>query len=270
MLTEVIANREVAPSYFKLVLACLEESAAPQPGQFYMARTRDCWNTFLRRPFSAYRYRYEPVEQRYHVEILYKVVGQGTGQLARARKGEGVDLLGPLGQGFSIEERPKAAFLIAGSVGAASLFLLAEEFARRRVRTTLFLGGKTRQDILCVRDLQELGVEVMVATEDGSLGFGGMVSELFEATLESDRRVWHEARYYSCGPWGMLREVSRICHRLEVPLQVCLEARMACGFGSCLGCSARVKGERVGGEAPLYKLVCKDGPVFDSREVVWD
>jgi dihydroorotate dehydrogenase electron transfer subunit len=270
MLAEVITHWEVAPSYFRLALGSSDGFVVPKAGQFFMVKTERRWKSFLRRPFSVHRYTCDERGRCFHLEILYKVVGQGTDELSQVRPGEGVDLLGPFGRGFSVEGKVKKASLVAGGVGVAPLFPLAEGLTRRGVKTRLFLGAKTREEILCVKDLQGLGVEIIVATEDGSLGYKGTVCELLMTTLSVDgeRSAWD--RTYACGPWEMLRELSAICSRFEMPLEVSLEARMACGFGACLGCSAKAKSESASGSPAVYKLVCRDGPVFDSQEVVWD
>lgn len=128
----------------------------------------------------------------------------------------------------------------------------------------VFLGGKTAEDILCVKDFEEAGAGVHITTEDGSLGSRGLVTDLlrpFLLTPDASRLTM-----YACGPPGMLAAVARLAEELTVPCQVSVEANMACGFGACMGCAVEVRAE---GAGPSYKLVCRDGPVFDSREIVW-
>ena len=126
----------------------------------------------------------------------------------------------------------------------------------------MFLGGKTSEDILCVKDFEEAGAGVHITTEDGSLGTRGLITDLLRPFLITH----HGSRFtiYTCGPPGMLVAVARLAEECAIPCQVSVEANMACGFGACMGCAIEVKAD-----AKTYKLVCKDGPVFDSREIVW-
>jgi dihydroorotate dehydrogenase electron transfer subunit len=141
-------------------------------------------------------------------------------------------------------------------------------------RPLVFLGGKASEDILCVKDFEEAGCEIRIATEDGSVGARGLVTELLERYLRQCRVPSAECRglgrlapvIYTCGPPGMLAAVARLASTYDVPCQTSVEATMACGFGACMGCAIEVHAH---GPGPHYKLVCKDGPVFDSREIAW-
>ena len=126
----------------------------------------------------------------------------------------------------------------------------------------VFLGGKTHEDILCVKDFEETGASVQITTEDASLGTRGLITDRLRPFLLAPHAS--PLTIYSCGPPGMLAAVARLAEEFEVPCQVSVEANMACGFGACMGCAIEVKEE-----AKRYKLVCKDGPIFDSREIVW-
>ena len=133
----------------------------------------------------------------------------------------------------------------------------------------VFLGGKTSEDILCVKDFEEAGAGVHITTEDGSLGTRGLITDLLRPFLLSHPPIPSPQspapmRLYTCGPPGMLAAVARLAEEYGVPCQASVEANMACGFGACMGCAVEVKAD-----GKSYKLVCKDGPVFDSREIVW-
>ncbi len=199
------------------------------------------------------------------VEILYKVLGKGTQCLARMEPGQEVEILGPLGNSFTLPDGLEQAVLVAGGIGVPPIAALATQMrnAECGVRNAeVFLGGRTSEDILCVKDFEEAGAEVHITTEDASLGVRGLVTDLLRPFLLTP----HSSRLtlYTCGPPGMLAAVAKLAEEYGVPCQASVEANMACGFGACMGCAVEVKGKAKG-----YKLVCKDGPVFDSREIVW-
>lgn len=132
----------------------------------------------------------------------------------------------------------------------------------------VFLGGKTAEDILCVDDFEALGLSPRIATEDGSLGTKGIITDLLGPFLAGPLPTTHHAplTLYTCGPPGMLAAVARLAAAHDLPCQVSVEASMACGFGACMGCAIET---RAAGSGFEYKLVCQDGPVFDARELVW-
>jgi dihydroorotate dehydrogenase electron transfer subunit len=194
--------------------------------------------------------------------------------------GQEVEILGPLGNSFAVPDEVGQVVLVAGGIGVPPISALATQLAlsaRRRdplrperaicngcpsVGVEVFLGGKTHEDILCVKDFEEAGAGVQITTEDASLGTRGLITDPLRAFLLTPPAS--RLTMYACGPPGMLMAVSRLADELSVPCQVSVEANMACGFGACMGCAIEVKGE-----GRSYKLVCKDGPVFDSREIVW-
>jgi dihydroorotate dehydrogenase electron transfer subunit len=289
---------------------------AYDPGQFVMVKPAGSLDPFLPRAYSILRVASLPGRSRRGeptvVEILYKVIGKGTTALAQLRPGDRVDLLGPLGTGFRLPRDLQTVLLVAGGIGVPPVVALAERFAGSRVtghgsrknknghRTSglgrpglvAFVGGKTRHDVLCVHDFRTAGATVRTATEDGSLGHRGFVTDLLESYLRSSvngpRRAQssrHRSAIFACGPHPMLEAVARIAERYRVSCQVSLEADMGCGFGACMGCvipmhssGFRVQGSRkhrtMNHEPSTmnqvhYKLCCKDGPVFDAREIAW-
>ena len=289
--SKVLFNKEIAPGYYKLGLVCRDMADSAVPGQFLMIKVSEQLDPLLRRPFSIHKIHSIPssndrMEGDCRIEILYKVVGKGTGILSTAMKGNKVDLLGPMGNGFRIHKSMNTALLIAGGIGVAPLLSLAEKILLDHGETKsilLFLGGKGRNDILCEEDFERLGVKTHICTEDGSLGRKGLVTDTFLDYLEShDRGSESVPHCFVCGPEGMSREVAKIAHRKRIPCQISLETVMACGLGACLGCvvktkpSANVQGSASGfnshRENPMvnYKKVCRDGPVFDSSEIFWE
>jgi len=265
---KILSNREITPGYFKMLLDAPYIARHAGPGQFVQVRCSDSLDPLWRRPFSIHR----PTAHGPRltgIEILYEIVGKGTEVLSRSKSGGFIDILGPLGKGFilprALSLQPQA-ILIAGGIGIAPLVFLAERLAKRKIKTTVLIGAKTKKALLCEGDFKGMGADVHVATDDGSKGYKGFVSKLFDKVLRTtndERRM----TIYVCGPNAMLKSIADICKKRELYCQVSLEEKMACGIGVCLGCAIEVKGERKGRDV-RYKLACKDGPVFDAKDII--
>lgn len=259
---KVIKNIEVIENYYKIVVLSPAIAKAAQPGQFLQVKVGDNYKPLLRRPFGIHRVNGP------NVEMLFEVVGQGTEALAQRRPGEYMDIIGPLGKGFYAGDGGPghSAILVAGGMGIAPLAFLVERLRRNRqgkscIRKSLVLiGARTKKQLLCESELKKLGCKVRVSTDDGSKGFKGKVTGLLAGVLRSTRHA-PGSRIYACGPRPMLKEVARMAREYNLPAEVSLEEHMACGIGACLGCVVKTKDG--------YKRVCKEGPVFDSREIVW-
>jgi dihydroorotate dehydrogenase electron transfer subunit len=258
----IVFNRRLSPAYRHLGLAAPGFPQVFQAGQFAMVRPVGGGDPFLPRAFSIYRITASPEPV---VEILYKVLGKGTQYLAQMEQGQAVEILGLLGNAFLPPPPGARTVLVAGGIGVPPIAALAGQIRNSKFEIRnleVFLGGKTSEDILCVKDFEEAGAGLQVTTEDGSLGTRGLITDLLEPFLL--RAGTSALTLYTCGPPGMLAAVARLAAIHKVPCQVSMEANMACGFGACMGCAIEVA-------APdrRYKLVCKDGPVFDSREIKW-
>ena len=267
--TIILSNLEIAPGYWRMRILAPGFAASAQPGQFVMLRTEQALPTLLRRPFGIFRTGCLPPEcaglpPREYMEILYKVVGQGTRVMSELHSGDRVELLGPLGRGFDIAVTDCVKLLVGGGIGLVPLFLLAEVMIRHGHEVRLLMGGRTRDDILAVTEFERLGVETYVSTDDGSLGEEGLVTKVLERKLDK----YPCAEVYACGPMPMLAAVDQICCDRKVPLQVSLEAHMACGVGACLGCV--VKGAGHTEQQPNYLCTCKEGPVFAANQLDWE
>ena len=264
----VITNTEVSPGYFRMRLTAPGEIVDSRPGQFVMVKVRDAIDPLLRRPFGIFDMGsmtadYTGGSAQPFLELLYRVVGKGTAMLSLLHHGDHLDILGPLGKGFQLGDPSEEQILVGGGVGLAPLYYLAKTLVSKS-RVRLFIGGKTKEDILCVTEFERLGVETYVATDDGTLGSRGLVTDELQRYLtDSESRMG----IYACGPMPMLKAVAEISRRLQLPCQVSLEAYMACGMGACLGCV--VKGHDHSESVSDYRCVCKDGPVFDFRELQW-
>jgi len=266
--TIVLSNQEISPGYFRMRILAPGFGASARPGQFVMFRVQRSLPPLLRRPFGIFRTGFLPPDcdglpPKEYLEILYKVVGRGTGIMQELHEGDRVEVLGPLGRGFDLGRAGREKILVGGGIGLVPLFMLASELiSNGNVR--LLMGGRTRDDILAVTEFERLGVETYVSTDDGSLGEEGVVTRVLERKLEK----FPDAEVYACGPMQMIRAVYDICHELGTPLQVSLEALMACGVGACLGCV--VKGAGHSEEQPRYLCTCKAGPVFNADLLDWE
>lgn len=179
-------------------------------------------------------------------------------------------MLGPLGNGFEVPRAATEVLLVAGGVGAPPIAALAETLAAcrtsREMKMTVFLGGRSKADLLCIRDFKRAGATMCVATEDGSSGHKGLVTELLAQFLNTHHLPLNTP-LYACGPQPMLAALAPITAQYALPYQASMEASMACGFGACMGCVVPMKGNE---QAPTYRLVCKDGPVFDGHAIAWN
>lgn len=252
MKVKILYNREVSPTYFKMAIAGDKKLKGGDPGQFVMVRGDWGTNPLLRRPFSIYRYR--PNDDG--VEILYKIVGAGTRLLSEMGSGDELDVIGPLGRGFPIpSQKSEKIILVAGGIGVAPLMAMAEAVGGK---ASLIIGGKSKVDVAFVGDdARDIGLDVIYATEDGSMGHRGTTIDIFADKVSKDDIV------YACGPEAMLREISRLSDTKGFTGYIATEEKMACGIGACLGCAVKKRG---GG----YMLTCKDGPVFDLKDIDWD
>jgi len=296
---QIAFNRPISDAYRHLGVVAPGFPRSFAPGQFVMLRPPFVTDPFLPRAFSIYRSVPATDSAGSVVEILYKVLGKGTQYLAQMEPGQAVEILGPLGNTFTVPETVETAILVAGGIGVPPIAALAgalaqsrEPRAESRDKTSgsgpsgieVFLGGKTADDILCVEDFETIGADLHITTEDGSKGTRGLITDLLGRFLEANgnsenRRygnreepsrpaVQPSSRFciFTCGPPGMLAAVARMAEERGLPCQTSVEANMACGFGACMGCAIEARSK---GPDPSYKLVCKDGPIFDSRDLVW-
>ena len=254
----VLWNKKVSSSCYKIGLECSRKYLDSEPGQFIMLRLPDQPVPFLRRPFSIHRL-IKKNDRIEGIELLYRVVGTGTEKLSRCKVGDYVDIVGPLGAGFSVSDSYRRIFIVGGGIGIAPLLFLALTLNEKGVDlscSTLFLGGRTKDDILCKNDFAGLKLRVQIITDDGSSGEKGFVTDLLERGIKEKK----PDIICACGPFAMLESVARIAATYSVPCQISIETIMACGIGACLGCA--VESKNVSGK---YLHVCMDGPVFDAN-----
>ncbi|MDD5435131.1 MAG: dihydroorotate dehydrogenase electron transfer subunit [Nitrospira sp.] len=258
MKARVFSNSCLQGTYYKLIFLP-PARVHTLPGQFVMIRvctTDSLTDPFLSRPFSIHRQAMDG-----SIEIIYKVVGKGTDLLTKLRKGDYIEFLGPLGNGFPISP-PDEAIIIAGGIGVAPMLSLIETIKSSEPETTIkvFLGGRGKEDLLFVEELENLANELILTTNDGSAGVKGYVTDELHEYLSNGHVPRSRSTIYSCGPTPMLRKILELTEPLGIETFVSLESAMACGIGLCMGCV--VKKKDVG-----YFLVCKDGPVFKGNEI---
>ena len=291
----VEANEPQGRGAWLMRLAIPSAGFAPQAGQFVTLRVGEGTDPLLRRPFSVCNASFRPEGNSTGIEILYKVVGRGTKLLARLKPADTVNLMGPLGHGFSLPKRKSVCVLVAGGIGVAPLVLLARQlvklpFVDDRRRVVVLIGAKTRDELYCADELSDYGITLKVATEDGSAGLRGTVLDLLAKAVRVLRPVARKKRhskrpapvpkseraglamfagervnFYACGPVEMLKKVGKLAARHNFPCEVSLEQRMACGVGACRGCVIQVAGRKKGQTA--YATACQGGPVFEWRKV---
>ncbi|UCE17734.1 MAG: dihydroorotate dehydrogenase electron transfer subunit [Gemmatimonadota bacterium] len=233
-----------------------------QPGQFVHIRADVQSDPLLPRPFSIHDIDREVMG----VEILFQVVGSGTRILSSKRKGESIEVLGPLGRGFGVDHERRISVLVAGGIGLAPFPFLIKRLRESGHSVFVLAGWKTVEEIVGLERIESSGASVDVATEDGRRGSCGTVTKLLNTRLRAgDFGSESEIGLYACGPGAMLATVAHMARQYNVPCQVSLEERMACGVGACYGCAVLAADRE--NACPEYKLVCKDGPVFDMNEV---
>ncbi len=251
--SKVVSNEKLCPRFYRLCIDAKPIVKRIQPGQFIHIRVAEGLEPFFRRPFSVYR------AQNY-IEILYEPIGLGTKILATKKKGDDIDILGPLGNKFSMPPAgTKQVVMIAGGIGVAPFLILSDILKKRKqYELVLLYGGRTGGHVCDMREFKKNGCKVFVATDDGSVGVKGRVPKLF-SKINSDPRTTF---IYTCGPNPMTAAVQEFVKTHKLRGEAACEEVMACGLGACLGCSIRTRSG--------YKTVCYDGPVFDLHEVIFE
>ncbi|RKX27567.1 MAG: hypothetical protein DRP47_06310 [Candidatus Zixiibacteriota bacterium] len=254
--TFVVKKKKLGVEYFSLTFGPFSKIRACRPGHFIQLKLPDS-QVFFRRPMSVAGV----IPQNSEMEIVLKVVGRGTSSMSRLKKGDPVNILGPLGIPFKLPHRNESAVLVAGGVGVPPLLFLAETMISKGFdpeKILFYYGGRTSADIILRSRIKSLGVRFSPVTEDGSYGIEGIVTEPLEKMLNGAKG--EKLRLYACGPEGMLKAINNLGLKYGVDGQISLEALMPCGIGVCLGCVVPLT---EGGHA----RVCTEGPVFDIGKV---
>jgi len=281
-IARIVSNRRMTENCWRVVLDSHEIASEVKPGQFIHVRIGGERGPLFRRPFSVFR-RVALRDGRVGIEIVYKVVGTGTRVMTGLKKGDALDVIGPLGHGFELNRGKKVQVVVAGGTGVACLFLLAEEISKAGLPLKILLGADTKGSLLMRKEYASLKGEVMVSTDDGTAGYHGFVTQMLAVALDRGR-IPSDCAVYATGPEPMLKALAPICRRYAIPAQVSMERHMMCGIGACLGCICKVDPTHISPRRDPesshmqfvsdrdfgYALVCKDGPVFDINEVRFD
>lgn len=246
----VVDNLEISTGLFCTTLEAPEIAALAQPGQFVHITCGE--GSLLRRPISIC------TREKNRVQIVFQVKGEGTSWLAARRVGDVLDILGALGHGYDMTRLGARPAMIGGGIGVPPL-LYAMQHAKQVGAQPLAILGFRQASAVILEDAFRAVGETVVCTDDGSYGAHGFVSDL----LQEHKEV---TSVCACGPKGMLRVLADMAEQASITCQVSMEERMGCGIGACLVCACALK-EPTG--EPRYGHVCKDGPVFDAKEVVW-
>ena len=272
-LCTIASNVEIMPGVNLMWIEAPDIAATAQPGQFVTVK---CGHFILRRPFSIHQVVIASQAKQSRVALLFKVIGKGTLWLSQRQEGDRIDVLGPLGKGFSIpsviarHEVPRQSrnlLLVAGGIGVAPLVFLLQR-ASPRHRVILIYGASTARELYPFPSLPG-EVQIVPVTEDGSRGRKGLASDILPEFLD-----WAD-QVYACGPVGMYKRMALILNssplkgeekgegekRSNIKCQVLLEVRMGCGMGACYGCSINTK--------KGLKKVCHDGPAFELDDILW-
>lgn len=249
---KVISNEQLCPQYWRLVFDAPPLAREVKPGQFVHIRTNESGlEPFFRRPFSVYR-------AQKGVELFYDVKGPGTIILSNKKKGDTLDVLGPLGTPFVMPPpETKNVVMIGGGIGVAPMLILSDVLKSKKLNLMLIYGGRSRGHVYPLKEFKDNGVKVHIATDDGSVGFKGRVSGLFDKIDRNPATTF----LYTCGPNPMMKAVQDFAAANGLKGQAACEEIMACGLGACLGCSIETtKG---------FRTVCYDGPAFAIDEVIF-
>ena len=254
---EIEFNDRIARDTYLMGLQAPEILSHACPGQFVMLRLGTIRDPLLRRPFSICGALPGGV-----LLILYKVIGRGTKILSRAAKNDRLSLLGPLGSGFAPPRGGERALLVAGGLGIAPILFLAQSL--EGIAPRFLAGFRCAAEAIPVERINVKRVEIVVASDDGSIGHRGMVTDLLDAHAGPDPAG--SLMMYACGPRPMLGKVAAWARNAGVRCQVSLETYMACGLGACQGCAVKTADPH----QTAYHLVCREGPVFSSQAIDWN
>ena len=253
VIAELVSKEILAEGIYKFAIKAKEIASVAKAGQFLEIKVTDTIEPFLRRPISIFNINGE------NVEFIFQVKGQGTELLSNKKVGDKIDVLGPLGKGsFTVKEYSNVA-IIGGGIGTYPLYELAKEL-KDKAKVNMYLGFRDKSLVTCEEDFEALKLnKLVVATDDGSYKEKGYAIDFMRKDIEENK----VDKIFACGPLPMLRAVKQFAIENNISCEVSLEERMGCGIGACLGCAIQIGT----GENAKYGHVCKDGPVFNAKDV---
>ena len=247
----ITEKKAIAREIYSFVIACPEVAEIAQPGQFVHIRA----NGFtLRRPISICGID----KAKGTLRIVFEIRGEGTSEIAKLNEGDLIDMLAPLGHGFTVSDNFKKVVLIGGGIGTPPMLPLAGHYGEKAVAIS---GFRNASAVILQDDFKKTGAEVILCTDDGSMGIHGFVTQPLKDLAEKGGID----AVYACGPMPMLKNIAAICKENGIYCEISLEERMACGIGACLGCACRT----VRNDEEYFAHVCNDGPVFKAEEVLF-
>ncbi|WP_425397947.1 dihydroorotate dehydrogenase electron transfer subunit [Aeoliella sp.] len=271
----VVENVELATRTYRVRIECPEIARQIVPGQFLMLRLAGSDDPLLGRAFALYDTVDDTSGQPTFVDIVYLVMGKMTSRLARYQPGQMLDVWGPLGNGFEVPECDRM-IMVAGGIGQTPMLALGKEYLGGRTygqptrsvhqpqHVSLLYGVRSADLVAGEADFRSAGIDLKLASDDGSVGHHGFVTELLAQALEET--IGQRRQVVCCGPEVMMERVAEVCGAADVPCQVSLETPMACGIGICFSCVAKVRQEDGTWD---YRRTCVEGPVFDAQAIEW-
>ncbi len=259
VLAKILEKKEIAKEHFKFTLSTSYISSNSIPGQFVLVRCRKFSDPLLRRPMSIHK-----IDNKNNtIDLLFKVKGFGTRMLSELEVNDNMDIFGPLGNGFKVNSSKEIAIIVSGGYGIAPMLALGYALKDKVKAVYSFIGANTKELVLCEEEFRNLGIETLITTDDGSYGRKGLVTDELVDFISSNVKsfMFPVTAIFACGPHEMLKRIAEISLRYKISTQISVEEKMACGIGACLGCPIKTKSG--------YKMVCKDGPIFDTQEIVW-
>ena len=257
IMAELVKKEQLKPDIFKFSVKAPSIVKEAKPGNFIEIRVTDQLDPFLRRPISIYNLDRE----NGILEFIFQVKGKGTELLAKREEGKTIDIVGPIGYGtFKYEDYEKIA-IIGGGIGVFPLYELAKCAKADHKKVTTYLGFRSKDFVVLEDEFAKVSNELVLTTDDGSYAEKGFAINYLEKDIEAGKID----AIYACGPLPMLKAVQKLAIEKEIPCQISLEEKMACGLGVCLGCA--VKTAKSPKDAPEYWHVCKAGPVFNAKDV---
>lgn len=247
----IVSKENIAKGVFSIWVSCKDIAEQAKPGQFVDVK---CSDFTLRRPISIC----EIDAENGKIRLVFEIRGDGTDWLSGKNAGECIDILGPLGNGFTFKNTDVPAVFVGGGIGVPPLLAAAKKYGKN---AAAILGFRSANAVILDKDFRKNGADVKICTDDGTYGYHGVVT----APLEERISKFNCAVVYACGPKPMLKAVAELCGKNGIKCFVSMEERMACGVGACLCCACKVKS----GGAEHYRHVCKDGPIFDASAIVW-
>jgi len=252
-----ITRKETWKDYCLFSLESRIIASQAQPGQFIMVRTSLNSHPLLRRPLSIHS------KEGKNIEIFFQKSGLGTSLLSQKKENELLDIIGPLGKGFNLglDLNRKVVVLVGGGRGIAPIYFLAQKLRSQGALIRIFYGGKSFSDLPLKEKFVKDGFKLFCSTDDGSLNFKGLITDLFEIEIER----FQTAHIYACGPELMMKKLAKTALDKKIPAEFSLESFMGCGFGACWGCVRKIVKD---GKAGWHKI-CEEGPVFKAEEIIW-